>query len=126
MKKLLFDTDVLIDILRNNKSTIKQVRQLSEDSEEFYCSTISIAEIFAGMRPGEEGQTKQLLEGLTYFDITEDLARLAGRMKFKTKTHTLWLDDCLIAATGILNDCILITKNVKHYPFIGLKLVKID
>ncbi|MBI5754183.1 type II toxin-antitoxin system VapC family toxin [Candidatus Peregrinibacteria bacterium] len=126
MKKLLFDTDVLIDILRNNKKTIEQVRKLTEEAEEFCCSTINVAEIFAGMRTNEEGQTGQLLEGLTYFNVTENLAKLAGRMKFRTKTHTLWLDDCLIAATAILNECILVTKNVKHYPFTTLKLVKIE
>ena len=126
MKKLIFDTDVLIDILKNNRKTIEQVRQLTQEAEELYCSTINLAEIFAGMRPNEEGQTKQLLEGLSYFDVIIQVAELAGRMKFKTKTHTLWLDDCLIAATAILNECILVTKNIKHYPFSALKLAKIE
>lgn len=126
MKKLLFDSDVLIDILKNNSKTIEQVRKLTEEADEFCCSTINIGEIFAGMRPNEEGQTRQLLEGLTAFSVTTQLAELAGRMKFKTKTHTLWLDDCLIAATAILNECILVTKNVKHYPSVALKLSKIE
>lgn len=126
MKKLLFDTDVLIDILKNNGKTIEQVKQLTKESEEFYCSTINLAEIFAGMRINEEGRTRQLLEGLSYFDVTMQIAELAGRMKCKTKTHTLWLDDCLIAATAIINECILVTKNIKHYPFASLKLTKIE
>ncbi|MEK7085654.1 MAG: PIN domain-containing protein, partial [Patescibacteria group bacterium] len=121
MKKLIFDTDVLIDILKNNRKTIEQVRQLTQEAEELYCSTINLAEIFAGMRPNEEGQTKQLLEGLSYFDVTIQVAELAGRMKFKTKTHTLWLDDCLIADTSILNECILVTKYITNYTFAGLK-----
>lgn len=126
MKKLLFDTDVLIDILKNNSKTIEQVKKLTEAAEEFCCSSISIGEIFAGMRPDEEGQTRQLLEGLTCFNVTAELAELAGRMKFKTKTHTLWLDDCLIAATSIINECVLVTKNAKHYPFPALGLAKIE
>lgn len=126
MKKLLFDTDVLIDILKNNSKTIEQVKQLTKESEGFYCSTINLAEIFAGMRTNEDGRTRQLLEGLSYFDVTMQIAELAGRMKFKTKTHVLWLDDCLIAATAIINECILVTKNIKHYPFSSLKLAKIS
>lgn len=126
MKKLFFDTDVLIDVLKNNRKTIEQVRALTREAEEFYCSTINIAEIFAGMRPNEEGQTRQLLEGLICLDVSESIAELAGRMKFKTKTHTLWLDDCMIAATAIIKDCILVTKNIKHYPFSVLKLAKIE
>lgn len=126
MKKLLFDSDVLIDILKNNQKTIKQVKELTKEADEFCCSAINIGEIFAGMRPNEEGQTRQLLEGLTTFNVTIQLAELAGRMKFKTKTHTLWLDDCLIAATSIVNECILVTKNVKHYPFPALRLTKIE
>lgn len=126
MKKLLFDTDVLIDILKNNRKTIEQIKQLTKEAEGFYCSTINLAEIFAGMRTNEEGRTRQLLEGVSYFDVTMQIAELAGRMKFKTKTHTLWLDDCLIAATAIINECILVTKNIKHYPFSSLKLAKIS
>lgn len=125
MKKLFFDTDVLIDILKNNRKTIEQVRFLTNDAEEFCCSTINVAEIFAGMRPNEEDQTKKLLDGLIHFDVSSKIAEFAGRMKFETKTHTLWLDDCLIAATAIMNECVLVTKNVKHYPFRALKLEKI-
>ena len=125
MKKIIFDTDVLIDILRNNKKTLDQVRKLTGDYEEFCCSCITIGEIFAGMHPNEEGNTRNLLNGLTKLNVTEEIGQLGGRMKYKTRSHSLFLDDCLIAATALINECILVTKNAKHYPFVALPLVKI-
>ena len=126
MKNLLFDTDVLIDILKNNTKTIKQIEALTSEAEAFYCSTINIGEIFAGMRPNEEKATRKLLETLTVFDVTTQIAELAGTLKYKTKTHTLWLDDCLIAATAITHGCVLVSKNIKHYPFADLPLARIE
>lgn len=126
MKKILFDTDVLIDILRNKKTTVEQVRKLAQDYEEFCCCCVTIGEIFAGMSPQEEGSTRNLLGGLSKISIGEDIAELGGRMKYKIKNQDLFLDDCLIAAAAMINDCILATKNVKHYPFLGMEVLKIE
>lgn len=125
MKKIIFDTDVLIDILRSNKKTLEQVRKLAQEYQEFCCSTVTIGELFAGMLPQEEGNTRNLLNGLSKFNVDENTAELAGRMKFKIKSHNLSLDDCLIAATVVINEGILVTKNVKHYPFSNFAVIQV-
>ena len=118
MSDFLFDTDVLIDILRGNDATFEQVFNATQNgSADLYCSCITIGEIFAGMKPHEEKPTQKLLDSLIKIPITENIAELAGNLKYKTKTHTLYLDDCFIAASAILNRCVLFTKNAKHYPF---------
>lgn len=124
MKRLLFDTDVLIDILRGNKKTLDQVHATTIDAE-LFCSTISIGEVFAGMKPHEEEKTRYLFSSLNIIPVSSKIAERGGKLKYQTKSHTLWLDDCIIAGTGIIIAAALITKNVKHYPFKDLRILPI-
>ncbi len=124
MKTLILDSDVLIDILRGKPETINQVRLHAQDAL-LYCSVISVGELFAGMRPKEKIQTEKLLDSLISIPVTKSVAKQAGDLKNSTKSHTLWLDDCLIAASALENSLTLLTKNIKHYPFKKLKLIKI-
>lgn len=118
----IFDTDVLIDILRNKNETILQVEEWTYKADVLACSVITIAEIFTGMRRDEEKKTRELLDSLTKLPLSEEAAEIAGRLKGSTKSHQLHLDDCLIAATVLEKGATLFTKNKKHYPFKGLKV----
>lgn len=122
---LVFDTDVLIDILKGKTTTIEQVEKLSEKAELLSCSVITVGEIFAGMKEEEEKATRKLLDGLITWEVSEEIAELGGRLKNKTKSHLLYLDDCLIAASSLNIGAVLVSKNVKHYPFKALKLHRI-
>ena len=51
MTKILFDTDVIINILKKKKETLERLQHLK--GCEFYLSPIVIAEIYAGARPTE-------------------------------------------------------------------------
>lgn len=126
MNIYIFDTDVLIDILRNKQDTIRKIYELTQNAPSVCCSCITVAEIFAGMKPHEETLTKRLLHGLRKFPVTEEIAELGGKLKEKTKSHILFLDDCLIAATTIFHRGTLVTKDVKYYPFRELSVEEIS
>ena len=49
------------------------------------------------------------------------LNSLAGDYRRTIKSHHLELDDCLIAATRVVNKATLITGNIKHYPMQGIE-----
>lgn len=125
MTSLLFDTDVLIEILRGNKKVVAEVRHLTESAHLLSCSCITVGEIFAGMKAHEEKATRKLLNGLIKIPVTEKIAELAGTLKSKTRSHALYLDDCIIAATALSNGITLVTKNIKHYPFKELSVIKV-
>lgn len=119
----LFDSDVLIGHLRRKRSIEDYVEEL-EAGDRLCCSVISLAEIYAGMRPEEENPTRKLMESLFHFPVTREIAEKAGEIKreLKSKGHNIYLDDCLIAATAVLQDAILVTLNQKHYPTVFKKL----
>ena len=122
---LLFDSDVLIDLLRGKQKTGIEVEQLIEKADEILCSVITVAEIIGGMKSEEKEATEGLLKDLIKVEVTEEIARLAANIKWKTKTHQLHLDDCLIAASALQTKAQLVTKNAKHYPFKELSVYRI-
>lgn len=56
--------------------------------------------------------------------VTKEVAEKAAQIKrgLKKTGHNIYLDDCLIAATTILEDAILVTLNKKHYPTVSRKI----
>jgi len=119
MNILLFDTDVLIDLLRGNQKTLDQVNEIQQGLA-LYCSIITVAEIYAGMFPSEKKSTDALLDSFVHIPVHEEIAKLAGKLRNKHKRIELM--DCLIAASAMYLDATLLTKNGKHYPMKGLHL----
>ncbi|MBI4687426.1 MAG: type II toxin-antitoxin system VapC family toxin [Nitrospirae bacterium] len=120
MKKILVDTDILINFLRGKEKARDFLLSLLEDST-CYISVISIAEIFAGMKEHEREKTIALIESLNIADVTYSIAQKAGSYKNQVKTHSLELDDCLIAASAFELNAVLATGNGRHYPMADIR-----
>jgi len=119
----LLDSDVIIWRLRGNQEVLALLRELAE-RERLCCSVVSVLEVEAGMRKGEERGTAAFLDGLQDFPVDKAVARKAAHYlrEFRPKGVTLDFADCLIAATASLNDLVLVTKNVTHYPMQDVEL----
>ena len=115
MSSMLLDTDILINLLRGNVAA-RDFLADSLEEHELLCSVISVAEIWTGMRPHEEQATRRLMDSLKIIEVNRAVAEKAGNFKGATKSHTLELDDCLIAATAFCTGATLATGNGKHYP----------
>lgn len=124
MMRLLLDTSVLIDVLRKRNHRSEQLAELARAGHTLATTVLNVAELFAGMRPGEEGPAEVFLAGLTCFDLTGTVARLAGKLKFdwSRKGRTLALADTIVAAIAIENQCHLFTDNRKDFPMSELSL----
>ena len=79
--KLLLDTTVWIDTLRAKKNRRALLSELVGAGHKLSTSAINIAEVHAGMRPGEEDGTEAFLNSLQCHAITCGIARLAGSRK---------------------------------------------
>ena len=122
--KLLLDTSILIDVLRLRNQRNEWLAELVRGGHTFSTTTLNIAEIYAGMRPAEEGRTEALLSGLKSYELTGTSARLAGRLKhtWARKGHTLTLADMIVAAIAIERGCALLTDNRKDFPMSEVQL----
>jgi predicted nucleic acid-binding protein len=125
MKRTLVDTDILINFLRGKRKAKEFLSSLLEESG-IFCSAIAVAEIAAGMRPGEEDRTRAFLGQIEVLDVTRDVAEKAGHDKRFARGSNLELDDCLVAATAFINQAVLATGNGKHYPMKDIKVTVVS
>lgn len=114
-RNTLVDTDILIHFLRGRREAKDFLSSLLDRSR-IFCSSITVAEIFAGIRPGEEEKTRALIDNLEVLDVTREIAEKAGHYRRTIRRPSLELDDCLIAATAFIHRSVLATGNGRHYP----------
>jgi predicted nucleic acid-binding protein len=123
MTTYLLDTSVILDVLNGKRGRDVLLNQLVREGHLLACSSIQVTEVYTGLRPQEEAATEELLRSLEYYEVTWEVARLAGVLKrdYARRGVTLALADATIAAVVLANGLTLITDNVKHYPMKDLQ-----
>jgi predicted nucleic acid-binding protein len=121
---LLLDTSVLIDALRSRNARRQLLARLVNEGHHFSTTALNIAEIYAGIRPGENELTGALLDSLECHELTASSGKRAGLLKneWARKGRTLSLADTIIAAIAIDKECSLMTDNRKDFPMPELNL----
>jgi hypothetical protein len=122
--RLLLDTTVLIDALRLRKNRRQLLADLVHAGHTLSISALNVAEIYAGVRKGEEDSTESFLSAFDCFDINAKTGRTAGKLRndWGRKGKTLALADTIVAAVAIENHCVLMTDNRKDFPMPELNL----
>jgi predicted nucleic acid-binding protein len=114
---LLLDTDVLIDFLRANPAAVKW---LEDHAERAFISSITVGELFAGVREGQERETLEaFVRTFEVLPVDEMIARQGGLLRRDFgRTHGVGLPDALLAATALAHDLQFVTLNRKHFPML--------
>lgn len=122
----LIDTDILIWVLRGNKRYTDLLQKL-KDKSSLSVSTITIAEIYKNIYPAEIIKTENLLNEFQSLNVDSTVAKQAGLywQQFIKVLKNLSLADCLIAATANINNTMLVSLNIRHFPMTDIKLLKI-
>jgi len=115
---MLFDTDVLIWVLRDNENAVRLV----EAAEERRLSVITYMELLQGARDKRELKTiKDFLARSAFqmVSLTENTGHRASiYMEEYGLNAGLRIADALIAAAAVEGGIALCTGNVKHYRHI--------
>jgi predicted nucleic acid-binding protein len=117
---VLFDTTVVIDLLRGSQPAVAYARTLVEPP---VCSEISRVEVNRGLLSGERRATERLLGTFRWVSVDESIARRAGELgrKYRRSHQGLATADLIIAASAEELGLELATLNVRHFPmFPGL------
>src|SRR6266446_5479235 len=114
----LVDTDVLVDVSRNNQAAIDFLDQLGDS---WSISIITALELIVGARNKKEvAQIDQLVAAYSAIPLTAEIgASSYDLLRQFARSHGLRVFDSLIAATAIDEDLTLVTKNKRHFQMIG-------
>ena len=127
---ILIDSDQFIFFLRDRPEYIRKLRSLIHRLD-VYTSVIVIAELYDGFyrNPARSKRHidifEKLLEGVEVIPVNRVVGIEFGRLRSATYKKGITIDDMdlLIAATCLVNNCALVTDNIKHFQKIpGLKL----
>jgi predicted nucleic acid-binding protein len=115
---LLVDTDVLIDYLRDQPEA---VAFLEGTEQPLATSVISVAELYAGVRDGEERRRLDaFVEAFAVLALDAAPAQQAGLWRRQYgPSHGTGLADALIAASAAAASATLVTLNRRHFPMLA-------
>src|SRR6184192_3728281 len=91
---VVLDSDVIVEILRGHAGTFQAAIALEESGVPTFCTAISWAEIFAGVRRGEEAVTRAFFEARGELVLDARIGRQAGDYLARfTKSHSVEIAD---------------------------------
>jgi predicted nucleic acid-binding protein len=132
----LVDTNVVSEIRkreRANKGVRAFFRRAVKESSDLYMSVVTVGELRRGVEimrhRGDGAQTGILDAWLTatldefaqnILPVDEDIGQLWGRLRVPHAEHA---PDKLIAATALIHDLIVVTRNVDDFSSTGVRLL---
>lgn len=117
MAEILLDSDVIIAWLRGYEPIAHLIPELLHKGEVLTWTPVSVAEIFAGVRKGEERQVENLFLVLEPLALSPAMGRKAGQyLRAYSRSHGVELADAFLAAAAHSEGIPLWTLNRKHYP----------
>jgi len=116
LEKIILDTNILIEILKNNQSTINEV----EKYDIHYISEVTKMELFYGAK--NKLELKKLNKFVSLFEIIPidtKISNVASDLIYEyAKSHNLNIPDALIASTSLSTEYTLFTYNLKDFKYI--------
>jgi predicted nucleic acid-binding protein len=127
MAIFLLDTTVMIDAINRKRGRSRLLDRMLEQRNLLACCCINVTEVYAGMRPHEAAATEALLRSLDFYEVTWEIARRAGELKWEwaKRGHTITVPDITIAAVALAHNLTLVTDNRKHFPMPELNVFPI-
>ncbi len=114
---ILVDTDVIIDYLRGNPNAIKFIEN---SGEQLFISTITVAELYAGVREGKEKTILDtFLSAFEIIPVDKNIATEGGLIRRDyARKNGIGIADALIAATAKSLNVNLVTLNTRHFSIL--------
>jgi tRNA(fMet)-specific endonuclease VapC len=124
--KTVIDTDLLIDLLRNQKQATAFITKLEEKNIILATTAVNIFELHHGAHKSVESeknlQAIQILSSrLSFLPFTSKAAQKAGHIyaQLERQGQPIGLRDTLIAAIALTRECSVATHNQAHFSRIS-------
>lgn len=115
----MVDTDVLIWVLRGEKSAVDRLAATASEAR-LVCSALTVSELLRMVRSHELRKTEALLAGLEVIPVTDQDARGAAQLM---RARGPGFVDCHIAAAALRIGAAVLTYNRQDFERTGVSLV---
>ena len=119
---MIQDTTFVIDIIRGDDDAEALLSVLESESRAQKISAVTVLELYEGVIRANTPEDKHravldVLESKHVVDADATVMRKAGQLSGALITDGEWIEreDCIVAATAVLNDEPVVTRNVDHY-----------
>ena len=121
---ILLDSDFLIDLFNQRPKAVKKFRQI--ENQPFAVSSITLLELeYGAQKQNRIFETDEFATAYRVLAFSGPEAKEAARIRVQLEKNggRIGPEDEMIAATAIIYDAKLLTRNTKHFKRVkGLKL----
>jgi len=124
--KTVIDTDILVDLLRNQKQATAFITKLEEKNNILATTAVNIFELHHGAHKSQESERNLqaihvLISRLSILPFTSKAAQKAGHIyaQLERQGQPIGLRDTLIAAIALTRECSVATRNQAHFSRIS-------
>lgn len=127
---MILDTSFIIDLLRGDSDATDLLDIVERESKPLKVSSITLLELYEGVVRSETPNQKaerilDVLETKSVVDADRAVMRKAGKIsgELVLRGERIDREDCIVAATALLSDEPVVTRNVRHFERVdGLEL----
>lgn len=127
---MILDSTFLIDVLRGNHDVTERIEELDARGAPFV-SSVTVMELWEGIHLADASEDERdavrgLVTDITELPFNRECAMCAGRINAELISNGERIDetDVMIAATALVADQAVVTRNADHFKRIdGLEVV---
>lgn len=119
---MIQDTSFIVDVLRDDGDAIALLDVFERESRPQKVSAVTVLELYEGVVRSNTPDAKRrkilgVLDTKHVLDADHAVMRMAGELSGRLITEGRRIDreDCVIAATALLEDELVITRNGEHF-----------
>lgn len=119
---MIQDTSFIVDLLRGDEDAEILLDAIEKESRPQKVSSITVLELYEGVARSETPREKGerilgVLDSKSVVPADHAVMRKAGKLSGEliTRGEQIEREDCIIAATALLNDEAVVTRNIKHF-----------
>lgn len=119
---MIQDTSFIVDLLRGDEDAVQFLETMERESRPQKVSSVTVLELYEGVARSDtpEGKRERILgvlESKYVVDADHAVMRKAGKLSGEliSRGARIEREDCIIAATALLNDEAVVTRNTDHF-----------
>jgi len=123
---VILDTTFVIDVMRNDEGALDAYRAFEAVGQQQYLSSITVLELYEGIARAFDSATERervtdVIDTRPVLPADRTVMAKAGRISGELITDGTPIDreDCVIAATALIEEQPVVTRNVSHFERVG-------